>query len=170
MAGLQRLEVSRASLRPRDPYHQVPEDSMRTARPWALVALALAATACNEGETVVVPVLEYESALSVAANGAKNEAVALSGREEVPERPTHARGSAIFHLSEDGTTMSYKLIVANIENVIASHIHLGEAGANGPVVVFLFGPAAPRGGGTNGVISEGSFTSADFINDLAGME
>lgn len=71
----------------------------------------------------------------------------LSGDEEVPPRATLAQGQAIFHLSTDGTRLEYKLRVANIENIVAAHIHRGVRGANGPVVVFLAGPFGPGGGG-----------------------
>lgn len=93
----------------------------------------------------------------------------LNGGEEVPSRDTNARGNAVFSLSDDGLTLSYKLIVANIDNVIASHIHIAPAGTNGPVVLFLFGPAAPGGGRSNGVIAEGTATAANLVGPLAGQ-
>src|SRR5690606_2083057 len=51
----------------------------------------------------------------------------LTGDEEVPARETRAQGHAIFRLSPDGTELTYRLIVANITNVIAAHIHVGPA-------------------------------------------
>ena len=90
------------------------------------------------------------------------------GDQEVPPRDTPAQGQAVFHLSADGTTMEYRLLVANITNVVASHIHIGAAGVNGPIVVFLFGNAPPGGGRVDGVLASGSFTAAKFINVLAG--
>jgi hypothetical protein len=93
----------------------------------------------------------------------------LSGGEEVPARDTKARGNAQFDLSADGTTLSYRLIVANIENVVAAHIHLAPAGENGPVVVALYGPEDPDGGRINGVIAEGTITAADLTGPLAGQ-
>ena len=93
----------------------------------------------------------------------------LTGDEEVPVRVTNAQGQAIFQLSEDGTQLSYKLIVANIENVVQAHIHLGQPGANGPIVVFLYGLVPAGGGRTNGVLAEGTITSANLINNLAGQ-
>src|SRR3990172_6757167 len=98
----------------------------------------------------------------------RNFVAPLNGNEEVPARDTNARGLAHFKLSKDGTELSYKLIVANIKNVVASHIHLGPAGANGPVVAFLFGPAAPGGGRTDGVLAEGTITAASLVGPLAG--
>ena len=93
----------------------------------------------------------------------------LSGDEEVPLRETLAQGQAIFHLSADGTQIKYLLIVANIENVVASHIHVGAVGVNGPVVEFLFGPAAPGGGQVEGVLAQGTITADDLVGPLAGQ-
>ena len=93
----------------------------------------------------------------------------LTGDEEVPARETLAQGQAIFKLSKDGSELHYKLIVANIENVVASHIHLGPAGENGDVVAFLAGPFPAGGGRTNGVLAEGTITEADLVGELAGQ-
>ncbi|MGH7731902.1 MAG: CHRD domain-containing protein [Candidatus Eiseniibacteriota bacterium] len=92
----------------------------------------------------------------------------LNGGEEVPARDTNARGNALFSLSDDGLTLSFKLIVANIDNVVAAHIHIGPAGVNGPVVLFLYGNVAPGGGTLNGVISDGTATAANLVGPLAG--
>lgn len=101
----------------------------------------------------------------VSANGqdSRNFRAHLSGDNEVPARDTQAQGQAIFHLSDDGTSLEYKLIVANIENVVAAHIHCGAADVNGPVVAFLYGPAAPGGGRLDGVIAEGVIEADDVI-------
>ena len=92
----------------------------------------------------------------------------LNGGEEVPARDTNARGNATFSVSDDGLTISWKLIVANISNVTASHIHIGPAGVNGPVVLFLYGGFPPGGGPLNGVIAEGTATAANLVGPLAG--
>lgn len=65
--------------------------------------------------------------------------------------------------------MQYKLIVANIENVVASHIHLGPPDENGPVVAFLYGPASAGGGRFDGVLAEGTITAANLVGPLAGQ-
>ncbi|WP_218916406.1 CHRD domain-containing protein [Calidithermus chliarophilus] len=104
-----------------------------------------------------------------AIQGVGSDFVAqLSGGEEVPANDSRARGNALFGLSADGSELHYKLIVANIENVVASHIHLAPAGANGPVVAFLYGPAAPGGGRSDGVLAEGTITAANLVGPLAG--
>ena len=56
----------------------------------------------------------------------------LSGGDEVPPRDTGARGVATFRLDGAGTELGFRLVVANIENVFAAHIHCGVVGVNGP--------------------------------------
>jgi len=134
------------------------------------MGLASAALGCTQPEpTAVLPIFDEAPAMSVVANGGSNAAVPLSGAEEVPARPTQARGTAIFHLDDDGLTLTYQLIVANIENVVQSHIHIGASGTNGAVGVFLYGLVASGGGRTDGVLAEGTITAADFIGPLAGL-
>ncbi len=107
--------------------------------------------------------------LAAAQNPARNYVTHLDGEEEVPVRDTQAQGQAIFRLNENGTELTYQLIVANIENVVASHIHLAVAGVNGPVVAFLFGSVAPAGGRSDGVLATGTLTAANLVGPLAGM-
>jgi hypothetical protein len=84
----------------------------------------------------------------------------LSGGDEVPARETLARGVAKFQLSSGGTELDFRLVVANIENVVAAHIHCGAPGVIGPVGVTLFGGAA-GGGRTDGVLATGVVTVPD---------
>lgn len=129
--------------------------------------IALLGAACTESKpTLTAPV--FEASMGVVANGGRNAAVPLSGDEEVPARETRARGAAIFHLSDDGTSLDYKLNVANIENVVQAHIHVGAFGVNGPVVVFLYGLVPAGGGRINGGIAAGTLRATDFIGPLAG--
>lgn len=92
----------------------------------------------------------------------------LSAAEEVPTNASLARGQTVLKLSPDGTELDYRLIVANLDNPIAAHIHLAPEGANGPVVAFLYGPAAPGSGRTSGVLATGTITADDLVGPLAG--
>ena len=85
----------------------------------------------------------------------------LSGDEEVPPVETRAQGQAIFHLDREANRVDYTLIAANIEDVVASHIHCAPDGVNGPVGVTLFsgGPVSP-----DGVLAEGAFEMPDVEN------
>ena len=100
-----------------------------------------------------------------AANGhaPRNFRAHLNGDGEVPPVDSGGQGQAIFQLSNDGSELSYSLIVANIENVTQAHIHCGPPDDNGPVVVFLFGRVPDPGVSHNGVLSEGTATDAHVI-------
>ena len=95
----------------------------------------------------------------------------LAGYNEVPAVDTKATGQALFKLSKDGEMLYYKLIVANIENVRMSHIHLAPEGANGAVVVWLYPDGPPPmtiEGTTNGILAEGVITMESLGGELAG--
>lgn len=95
---------------------------------------------------------------------------ALSGSQEVPALDTPAGGQASFELNAAETELKFKLSVANITNVVAGHIHIGQAGANGPVVAFLYGDVPPAGGPIEGTIAEGTITKDNLVGPLRGME
>jgi hypothetical protein len=102
-------------------------------------------------------------ALAPSAVAGDNFVAPLSGDEEVPARDTQAVGVATFKLSDDGAALEFKLNVANIENVVAAHIHCGAVGVNGPIGVTLFmGP--PATGRLNGTLAEGTITAPDAGN------
>lgn len=141
------------------------------SRIFAAGALGLLLLAC-QGETPTANEFRMDVVVtpqSAAPDNALNFVAHTVGGEEVPPRDTPAQGQAVFHLSADGTTMTYRLNVANISNVVQAHIHDGPFGTNGPVVVFLFGPVAAGGGRVNGVLAEGSFTAANFLGTLSGL-
>ncbi len=85
-----------------------------------------------------------------------------NGSMEVPVRDSQGQAQAIFHLSNDGSELDFKLIATNIEGVTQSHIHCGPEGVNGPVVVFLYGFNA-AGVAPNGILNEGTITDANVI-------
>ena len=125
----------------------------------ALMLSALAAGCAPETPTEASPL---EIPVVFDRHASDNFGANRTGDEEVPPNDSRGRGHAQFWLSDDGTSMRYKLIVANIENVTQAHIHIAPAGVNGPVVVFLFGFVA--GGVTeNGVLAEGTITQANLI-------
>ena len=116
--------------------------------------------------------------LAVPVYGGQNRnfVAPLDGGQENPPVDTNATGVAKFQLSKDGSSLGFKLIVANIEDVVASHIHCGVVGVNGPVGVTLFsgGPTS-----ANGTLAEGTITApndpngcgwADLDAVLAAME
>lgn len=99
--------------------------------------------------------------VATAGGHPRNFRAHLSGENEVPPVDTDAQGQAVFQLDRSGTELTYKLIVANIENVVAAHIHCAPTGENGPVGVTLF-----SGGPTSeaGVLAEDTVTDPDDGN------
>jgi hypothetical protein len=126
---------------------------------------------------VVVLVVSFAALAGAAiavAGFNQNFGTHLRGRTENPQRDTQAQGQALFHLSDDGLSMQYKLIVANIDNAFMAHIHIAPAGVNGPIAVWLYPSTTPNvqaplgQGRLDGVIAEGVFTAANFTGPLSG--
>ena len=55
----------------------------------------------------------------------------LSGRDEVPITDSLARGVATFRVNEDQTELTYRLVLANIQDVTMAHIHVGAPPTSG---------------------------------------
>ncbi len=109
------------------------------------------------------------AALVTAQPSQRNFGAHLDG--ELHDLNTKAQGQVIFKLNRDESEIVYRLIVANIENVLMAHIHLESA--TGPVVVWLY----PRGGPppelipgrSDGVLATGgAITDASLVGPLEG--
>jgi hypothetical protein len=142
-------------------------------RSCSILAVAMLLGCSVDGGTPAEPQLLTIPVFSHSADaGTHNFRAHATGAQEVPSNTSRARGQAVFQLSSDGTSLSYRLIVANIENVTQAHIHLAPAGVNGPVVVWLY-PSAPPAqlieGRVNGVLAAGEITAENFVGTLAGQ-
>ena len=136
-----------------------------------LVALGLMVFGCNT-EMLQEPQEELLNLELSAkpADGKMHFTANLSGDNEVPARDTDATGVILAHVSKDGTSIHFKLIVANVQtNITGAHFHMGPAGTNAGVVVNLlnisdFPPqtTAP----VNGILAEGTITAANLSGAL----
>jgi len=118
-----------------------------------------------------LPVLAAALALAAAPAPAADVTykVELSGAQNVPDPiKTPASGLLVLTVSPNGQSVGYVLTVKDIENVSEGDIHLGPAGANGPLVVKLFHANSPRKGPVSGVLAEGKFTAADLTGPMKG--
>jgi hypothetical protein len=114
--------------------------------------------------------------VAIALPQVMNMTTHLSTAEEIPVPVGHIernpQGSAVLKLDNHGN-LSYRLNVANIENVIMAHIHVGPPGDTGPIVVWLY-PAEPPFGPTpipgfvNGTLATGTITADDLVGPLEG--
>ncbi len=91
--------------------------------------------------------------------------VRLTGDQQVPPVTTAAFGFAEVQLSSDRNTLEFEVVVCNIANVVASHIHVGAAGTNGPIVIPFFGSPSLPFSSTNGcnTLAEGTRTASDLM-------
>jgi hypothetical protein len=109
---------------------------------------------------------------SMTANGFINSALGqqsfsaeLTGGDEVPPVDTNATGIANFQ--NNVQTVNYQLSVNDLANVTQAHIHRGEEGENGKVVVTLYNSTMPTGP-KSGLLSQGNITAANLQGPLAG--
>jgi hypothetical protein len=90
----------------------------------------------------------------------------LSSYEETPQTlSTPGRGTFRGRISEDGSSISYKLTYSDLQGAIttAAHIHLGQRGTTGGVIAFICGGGGkPACTNTSGTFS-GTWTAADIV-------
>jgi hypothetical protein len=86
----------------------------------------------------------------------------LNGSQEVPSVNTDAEGLASFTVSKDRDSVNYQIVVNNLSGPITGiHIHEGEAGTNGGVVVNLTSSV-------DGNLIVGSIASSDISSEFIG--
>jgi spermidine/putrescine-binding protein len=103
---------------------------------------------------------------TVHAQGSEQKFTAkLTSKEEVPPNDSPATGMAWVEASEK--EVGFKINVTDIDKATAAHIHLGEKGKNGPVVVTLFKSDTPTEL-KNGTLGEGNVTATNFEGPMKG--
>jgi len=122
---------------------------IRTSLPVVAIALAVAAFPAPAAEAIYM--------------------IELSGAQNVPDPiKTPASGTLELRVSPNAQSVAYVLTVKDIANISEGDIHLGPAGANGPLVVKLYHTNAPKKGPFSGVLAEGKFTAADLLGSMKG--
>lgn len=87
--------------------------------------------------------------------------MALSGAQETANVVTETTGKFRLDFDKGLSEGRFVLRVNDGVGITQAHIHCGRAGANGPVVAFLFG-FVPGGVTVDGLLSKGTLTNADF--------
>jgi hypothetical protein len=90
----------------------------------------------------------------------------LNGAGQVPPFDTQAQGQFNIRWRAD-SRLSYRLIVANIANVVAAHIHCAPEGQNGPVGVTLFAGSPVSMSGT---LAQGPILAPDTDNGCGWLD
>ena len=123
------------------------------------------------GVAAVIALLGVGS-YAVAGGGSKNfSGSPMTGYEENPDISTVATGSFNARMSDDGSSIHYKLTYSGLEGAVTqSHVHFGKTAINGGISFWLCEtanvqspvastPTCPSPGGT----VEGDLTAADVI-------
>jgi len=102
------------------------------------------------------------AAATVPGHSQNTVNINLTGFQEVP--PILSPGTGTFTATLTGTSPTFTLTYSNLSSpVTLAHIHFGQPGVSGAVVVFFCGgggkPACPAGNGT----VTGTVTAADVI-------
>mmetsp|Transcript_8620 Transcript_8620/g.14330 ORF Transcript_8620/g.14330 Transcript_8620/m.14330 type:complete len:216 (+) Transcript_8620:78-725(+) len=88
-----------------------------------------------------------------------------SGAQEVPAIDSDTSAQLVFDVSNDLSSIAFKLTIQNGVDITQAHLHCAPAGVNGAILVFLFPLVADNGGVDvdDGTLNEGSLTNADLL-------
>jgi hypothetical protein len=93
----------------------------------------------------------------------------LTGTSEVPPVNTVATGLADFRISDNNSTLRYRVNLTGPNNVTGAHIDLGKTGQNGQIVVDLFQIGFSKHKKTSyGMILRGNITDSTLKGRLKG--
>ncbi len=108
-----------------------------------LAALVLVTAACGDGEEAEEAARETATSVADQAEQATRLTATLSGASEVPP-PGDPDGTGTARVNIDATKgqACYEVEVKGLDRPVGMHIHEGEPGKAGPVVVPLTTPTA----------------------------
>jgi hypothetical protein len=128
------------------------EEMMTVKRFWQILLLLILLAALSVAT----------AALAAGKGKQRNFQAHLSGANEVPSNDSRGTGQALVRIDRDETSLTFKLAAANLDGVTMAHIHCGPEGANGPVILFLYGPN-PEGVTPTGLLSQGTATDEHVV-------
>ncbi len=111
----------------------------------AAVTLATVTAACGEDDASVIEQEARETATTVAREAERTTRLSttLTGAAEVPASgDPDGTGTATVNLDVSAGRVCYEVTVERIDRPVGMHIHEGEAGKSGPIVVPLTTPTA----------------------------
>lgn len=84
---------------------------------------------------VVIASLAVAACASMASSGGHKVDLKLTGAEEVPAAPVAGSATGSFVIASDGSVTG-SVTTEGVQGTMA-HIHMGERGKNGPVIIPL---------------------------------
>jgi hypothetical protein len=124
---------------------------------------------------LIASVMILMSVAVVLPQGIKELKTLLIGYEEVPAVSTTANGEFRGRISRDESEINYELSYSDLEgDVQQAHIHLGQPGVNGGIVVFLCsnlgnGPAGTQPCPPPPATISGTLRASDMVGLAAGQ-
>jgi CHRD domain len=94
----------------------------------------------------------------------------LTAQEEVPPGDSDETGSAIFIPTMNNDSIRYTVNVTDVDDITQAHIHTGNRGENGPIVITLFKTDTPADEDITGTLAEGNATAANLEGPMAGKQ
>jgi CHRD domain len=96
----------------------------------------------HAADIIPAPAGACPKTLLTATSGGQAFQVALTGEAESPAADPVATGTATVRLRAGQGQLCYKLAATNLPPAAAAHVHRGDAGSSGPVVIPLATPNA----------------------------
>jgi hypothetical protein len=125
----------------------------------AAVAIALSTAGVASSPSLLANnKMAYAQEIFIASN--------MTGANEVP--PVNSTASGIATFVNNQTFIGFDLAVSDLFNATAAHIHSGQNGTNGPIVVTLYNTTDPSPGLFGGY--SGNITSSMLEGPLANQE
>ena len=115
-----------------------------------------------------IAVLLTALAFAGVANAQELFKATLTGDQEVPPVTTETTGKAFLMLNKAETEIKFELHVNSGVRVTQSHIHCGQVGVNGPVVVFLAGLHAAGLEVDGKWVGNATITDTSIVNPACG--
>lgn len=111
---------------------------------------------------IIIPFFSFNTASSED----NKYSTPLTGMEEVPPVNTTSTGIALFEVVNN--QIDFKVNVTNLDKIKGAHIHLGEFGQNGEIIVPLLNSSVPVDI-QNGTLVKGKVTPTDLVGALQGQ-
>jgi len=107
-------------------------------------------------------------ASTALAHGSRELKAELRGENEVPPVRTETRGRLELQESRNDKSAEYTLRISEGVRITQAHLHCGQEGVNGPVVVFLAGHHDAGWDVDGKWISNATVTDENVVNPLCG--
>jgi len=118
--------------------------------------------------TAIIVLLVAMCAPTAVANADEIFKATLTGDQEVPPVDTQTTGRVKIRINDAVTAGEFTLTVNDGVRVQQAHIHCGNPGVNGPIVVFLAGLHAPGWDVDGQWVSNATFTESNIVDIACG--